>query len=137
VSDVPAVGTTRSMALIDGLTRTDIVRYAGAAGEFTPVHFDEEAAHAAGHRTVIGQGMLVAGSLGRILTSWFDITEITEFRIRFLAQVWPGDSLTGQATVIGVAAEGERVRVELSLRTTNQDGLEVISGTAIAHLAEC
>ncbi|OLE21875.1 MAG: acyl dehydratase, partial [Catenulispora sp. 13_1_20CM_3_70_7] len=114
--------------------------YAGASGDFNPLHTDEVyASRAAGYPGVFAHGMLTMGMAGRVVTDWVGVEALTGFGARFKAQVWPGDTLTATATVESVesvdsagAAGGELVRFVLSAR--NQDGVEVLSGTASARL---
>lgn len=120
--------------VIDGLTRTEIVRYAGAAGEFTPVHFDDAVAREVGYPGVFAQGMLVMGETGRVITDWFDISTVETFGVRFITQVWPEDVLTVHATVTEVKDENGFTRLELSIRTTNQRDDDVMVGSATLRL---
>ncbi|MBI2561981.1 MAG: hypothetical protein HYW08_06240 [candidate division NC10 bacterium] len=53
---------------VEGLTRTDFVRYAGASGDFNPIHHDQTFAEASGNPTVFAMGMLNAGILSRVVT---------------------------------------------------------------------
>jgi acyl dehydratase len=105
------------------LTRTDIVRYQGASGDMNPVHHDELFARAAGYETPLVVGMLNAGLLATYATDWLGAANVRRFRIRFRAQVWPGDSLTCTGTVLKEydGEEGRLVDVELSCaRQTSQ-----------------
>jgi acyl dehydratase len=108
------------------VTRTDLVRYAGASGDFNPLHHDEAYARAAGLETVMAHGMFSAGLLASFLAAWAGERQVRRFRVRFLAPVWPGDTLR---------AEGDEIRrgdagVELALRLLRQDGTLVVSGSA-------
>jgi peroxisomal enoyl-CoA hydratase 2 len=78
---------------VPALTRTDIVRFAGASGDFNPVHHDEEYARAAGFPTVFAMGQLQAGLLSRAATDWLGLGNIRSYRVRFKDKVWPGDEL--------------------------------------------
>jgi acyl dehydratase len=75
------------------ITRTDIVRFAGAGGDFNPLHHDEEYARAAGFPTVFSMGQMQAGMLSRLATDWLGLANVRSFRVRFSAKVWPGDVL--------------------------------------------
>lgn len=76
------------------ITRTDIVRFAGASGDFNPLHHDEERARAAGFPGVFAMGQMQAGMLSRLATDWLGLGAIRTYRVRFSAKVWPGDLLT-------------------------------------------
>jgi len=110
------------------ITRTDLVRYAGASGDFNPLHHDEPFARAAGLDTVMAHGMFSAGLLASFLSTWAGERQVRRFKVRFLAPVWPGDTLRAEGEV--VRDSGAAGTVELSLRLRRQDGTEVVSGSA-------
>jgi acyl dehydratase len=117
---------------LHGLTRTHFVRYAGASGDFNPMHHDDEAARAAGFRGVFAPGMFVAGVLARYLHEWLGAGSLRRLRVRFLGQVWPGDSLSFSASVRGRhSRDGEDV-LALELVVSNGAGEQVLSGAALA-----
>jgi len=68
------------------LTRTDLVMYAGASGDFNPMHHDEVAAQAAGLPSVFGHGMFSAGLLATAVTNYVGIGNLTSYRVRFTKQ---------------------------------------------------
>src|ERR1700759_4324872 len=84
------------------LTRTDLVRYAGASGDYNPMHHDEIKAQAAGMPSVFGHGMFSAGMLASALTCYVGESTLTRYAVRFTKQAWPGDVLTTKITVTGV-----------------------------------
>ncbi len=130
------VGDTRSMVIADNITRTQIVMYAGASGDYNPLHSDEVfTTQAAGYPSVFAHGMLSMGATGRILTDWFGVDGLVRFGVRFVNQVWPGDTLTATATVVAIREEDGQRLVDLTVATTNQDGKPVVTGTAIARAA--
>jgi acyl dehydratase len=129
------VGQTFTDVLVDDLTRTQIVQYAGASGDYNPLHTDEVfATQVAGYPSVFAHGMLTMGMTGRLLTDVVGDGRLLRFGGRFTAQVWPGDTLTATATVDAVTDDEAGPVVELSVRTTNASGAEVFSGTAAARL---
>lgn len=75
------------------ISRTDIVRYAGAGGDFNPVHHDDEAARAAGARGAFAMGLLPGGLVAQAIAGWVGAEEIAALRLRFRGRVWPGDAL--------------------------------------------
>lgn len=129
------VGDVHHGELVDNLTRTQIVQYAGASGDYNPLHTDEVfATRVAGYPSVFAHGMLTMGMTGRMLTDLVGIGRLQRFGGRFTAQVWPGDTLTATATVTGVGASDGVHSVELGVVTRNQDGVEVFVGTASARV---
>ena len=133
-SDVK-VGDSKSMVVADNITRTQLVMYAGASGDYNPLHSDEiYTTKVAGFPSVFAHGMLSMGATGRLLTDWFGVDRLTRYSVRFVNQVWPGDTLTATATVDGVREEDGQQLVDVSVTTTNQDGTPVVTGNAIARL---
>ena len=125
-------GQTFEAVLVEDLKRTQIVQYAGASGDYNPLHTDEVfATKVAGYPTVFAHGMLTMGMTGRLVTDTVGVEHLTKFGGRFTSQVFPGDTLTAKATVESVG-DGT---VELKVSTVNQDGVEVFSGHATANVA--
>jgi acyl dehydratase len=113
------------------ITRTDMVKYQGASGDFNPIHHDETFAKAAGFPTVFSVGMLQAGYLATYATDLFGPANVRNFGVRFKEQVWPDDVLTCTGVVTEIAADeaGER-RVTVELTATRQTGGIAITGWA-------
>lgn len=111
------------------LTLTDFVRYAGAGGDFNPLHHDEAAARDAGMPGVFGMGLLHAGMLGIRLARWVGPLNVRRFAVRFTGQVWPGDELTFTGRVVAVAGD----RADIELEVTRQTGDVALRATA--HVA--
>jgi acyl dehydratase len=113
------------------VTRTDIVTYAGAGGDFNPIHHDEEHARRAGMPTVFAMGMLPAGVLGIRLARWVGPASVVRLSIRFIAQVWPGDELTLSGRVERV----EGPHGHLALAVARQSGEAVLQASAVVLTA--
>ena len=129
------VGDGHSAVAVDNLTRTQIVQYAGASGDFNPLHTDEiYATKVAGYPTAFAHGMLTMGLTAKVLTDWVGDGRLTRFGVRFSRQVWPGDTLTTTATVDALREEDGVHLADLSVVTTNQDGVDVVSGYATARI---
>jgi acyl dehydratase len=134
-ADAVKVGDSRSEVIIDNLTRTQIVMYAGASGDYNPLHSDELfTREVAGYPSVFAHGMLSMGATGRVLTDWFGANRLTRYGVRFVNQVWPGDTLTATVSVDGVRDEDGQKLADLTVVTTNQEGQPVVSGSATARL---
>lgn len=126
-----AVGASRATVLVENLTRTRIVQYAGASGDYNPLHTDERfAKEIAGYPGVFAHGMLTMGMTARAVTDWVGEERLTRFGVRFTAQVWPGDTLTAVVTV--TAVDGDEATLQVT--TTNQEGAVVLTGTAACRL---
>ena len=130
-----SIGDTHKEVVVDDLTRTQIVMYAGASGDYNPIHSDEVfATQVAGYPTVFAHGMLSMGLTGKMLTNYVGDGRLTKFGVRFTSQVFPGDTLTAKATVEALREEDGHSLVDLVLETTNQDGKVVIAGSATARI---
>ena len=116
------------------LTRTDLVQYAGASGDFNPMHTDEVAAQGAGQPSVFGHGMFSAGLLGKALTDYVGVGNLKRYKVRFTKQTWPGESLTSKVVVTGTRQENGTNLVELECTLANSEGEVKISGDAVAEL---
>lgn len=125
-----SVGDTAEPRTFGPITRTDIVRYAGASGDFNPIHHDETFATAAGFPTVFSIGMFQAALLATYATDWLGAENVRRFTVRFSEQVWPGDELTCNGTVTGVEETPDGTRVEVDLVCTRQTGGTAIAGSA-------
>lgn len=129
------VGDSRTLVLFDDLSRTQIVMYAGASGDYNPLHSDEVfSTEVAGYKSVFAHGMLTMGATGRIITDWVGVEALTEYGVRFVGQVWPGDTLTATATVEALREEDGQHFVDFTIATTNQDDTPVVTGTATARI---
>ncbi|BBW99157.1 MULTISPECIES: MaoC family dehydratase [Mycolicibacterium] len=128
-----SVGDRRDATVVEDLSRTQIVMYAGASGDYNPLHTDEVyATKAAGYPSVIAHGQLTMGLTAKVITDWIEDGELTGLGVRFRRQVWPGDTLTATATVTATEDpdEGGLRIVELDVSTVNQDGEPVMAGYA-------
>jgi acyl dehydratase len=139
MTDTPPVhsGQTRAALTFGPVTRTDIVRYAGASGDFNPIHHDEAAATKAGFPSVISIGMYQAGLLASYATDWLGPQNIRKFSVRFKEQVWPGDELTCRGAVSAVKAHVDGFTVVVELTCTRHTGGVALEGTAEFLLARC
>ncbi len=131
MSDAPSfedlsVGDQAPPLVIENLSRTNFVRYAGASGDFNPMHHDDTVATSVGNPSVFGHGMLTAGYMARVVKDWLGPEALRRFQVRFSKQVWPGETLTCTATVTelrgGVA--------DLELAVANADGESKLTGSA-------
>jgi len=129
------VGDTHTERLVEDLKRTQIVQYAGASGDYNPLHTDEIfATKVAGYPTVFAHGMLTMGMTGKMLTNYVGDARLTKYGVRFTSQVWPGDTLDATATVKSISERDGKRFVELDVSTVNQSGTQVLSGYAEARI---
>jgi acyl dehydratase len=119
-----APGMEMGEVVFGPLTRADIARYAGASGDFNPIHIDEDYARSTGAPTVFAMGMLPAGYVGHALSDWFGGPHrLRRYKVRFTTRVWPGDELVCSATV--VAQDDGIVKVALEARRRGQGPAEL------------
>ena len=116
------------------LTRTDLVMYAGASGDFNPMHHDELKAQQAGLPSVFGHGMFSMGMLGRAITDWVGVGNLRTFNVRFTKQTWPGEVLTSKIVVSTKRKDNGDNLVDLDIELANQAGEVKLAGTATAAL---
>ena len=116
------------------LTRTDLVMYAGASGDFNPMHHDEVKAQAAGLPSVFGHGMFSAGFLARAITDYVGVGNLKRYKVRFAKQTWPGETFSTKVAVTGKRKEDGENLVDLECTLVNQGGEVKVSGEATAAL---
>ena len=114
------------------LTRSDLVMYAGASGDFNPMHTDEVAAQAAGLPSVFGHGMFTMGLLGTALTDYVGVGNLRSYKVRFTKQTWPDEELSTKIVVTGTRTEGGDKLVDLECSVANADGEVKVAGEAVA-----
>jgi acyl dehydratase len=129
------VGDAWETVVVGRLSRSQIAQYAGASGDFHPLHTDEAYAVAtAGYPSVFAHGMLTMALSGTLLTRKFGHASVVRYQARFVARVWPGDTLRAAAEVLRIST-GEEGRVaHLALIVRNQSGTEVLRGSATVRL---
>lgn len=112
------------------------MQYAGASGDFNPIHTDEVyAVEVAGMPSVIAHGMLTMGMTGRAITDTFGATALRRFGGRFSRPVYPGDALTTTMSVTDRTETGDgSFELTLELVTSSQDGATVFTGSAAVEL---
>ncbi|UYZ01076.1 MaoC/PaaZ C-terminal domain-containing protein [Peribacillus frigoritolerans] len=109
------------------VTRLDLIKYAGASGDFNPIHTIDEEAKNAGLPGVIAHGMWTMGNLAKLFSNLYEIGFIEEYRIRFKGMVFLNDVITLQADL----KEKNENRYFFNVAATNQSGKEAISGEVI------
>ena len=116
------------------LTRTDLVMYAGASGDYNPMHHDDTKAAKAGLPSVFGHGMFSAGLLATSLTNYVGIGSLRRFQVRFAKQTWPGEVLVSRNVVTAKRDENGESLVEFECELINTEGEVKVAGSATAAL---
>ena len=128
IADV-AVGTELP-AQVFRVTRADLVRYAGASGDFNPIHWNQRVATTVGLPDVIAHGMFTMALAGRAVTGWTgDPGALVEYHVRFdRPVVVPDDDEGAEVTVrgtVGALLEGDRARVDLTVTSGGENVLSL------------
>ncbi len=116
------------------IDRVQLARYAGASGDYNPVHVDEVYAKSVGMPSVYAPGMLIMGSLGQLISDWARGGQLRKYSVRFIKIVWPGDTVVCKGRVTDRYGEGGRYFVEADLWAENQKGELLIKGQAQVQL---
>ena len=104
--------------------RVDLVRYAGASGDFNPIHWNDEVAKAVGLPGVIAHGMYSMAVATRMITGWVgDPAAVKRLRVRFSAMIEPGQTLTAK----GEVAEVDGARVLVRFHAEDEKGEKVLN----------
>ena len=120
------------------LQRVNLVMYAGASGDFNPIHWNERFAKAVGLPDVIAHGMLTMASAGRVVTDWVgDPGAVVEYGVRFTRPVVVPDDDTGAlvelTAVVAEKRDDNLVRVDI---TAKSQGVTVLGkAQAVVRLA--
>jgi peroxisomal enoyl-CoA hydratase 2 len=130
IEDV-SVGDSSPEVIVEDLERPDFVRYAGASGDFNPIHYSEPFAKSAGNPSVFGQGMFTAGVLSHMVSEWVGLQNLRSYSARFVDRVWPEDTITTRGEVTEVNDGG---RIQADVWVENQEGTRVIEGSIVAEL---
>lgn len=112
------------------IDRVHLARYAGASGDFNPLHVDEVFARSAGMPSVYAPGMLVMGFLSQLLSDWARGAQLRRYSVKFNKIVWPGDTVVLKGRVSDRWGEAGRYFAEVDLWVENQKGELVLKGTS-------
>jgi acyl dehydratase len=124
VSLTDAVVGTELPEQVFRITRADLVRYAGASGDFNPIHWNDEVAKAVGLPGVIAHGMYSMGIAARMVAGWAgDPAAVKRLKVRFSAMIEPGQTLTAK----GEVAEVDGSRVLVRFHAEDEKGEKVLS----------
>ena len=120
--------------VVSNITRTQIVKYAGASGDFNPIHHDELYAIRAGNDRVFAMGMMTAGFVSRMITDWIGDGNLRKYRVRFATRIWPGDTVTCKGKIAKKYTEGGKKYIEADVFAENQLGEKAIIGNIVAEI---
>lgn len=118
----------------DPVSRTQLVKYAGASGDYNSIHYDDEAARAGGLDGVIAHGMLSMGFLGQFVENAFGAGSYKRLEVRFQGMVKLGEVITCRGVVTDVAQEKDRQYAACEIEAVDSNGRVVTKGEAQAWL---
>ncbi|MFN7130669.1 MAG: MaoC/PaaZ C-terminal domain-containing protein [Myxococcales bacterium] len=117
------------------IDRVQIARFAGASGDFNPMHVDELAARAAGMPSVLAQALLANSFMAQFLGDWLKGGRLTRLAVRFVKIVWPADVLSCKGRVLARRRDEQgRYFVDVDIWAENQKGELVLKGHATGQL---
>ncbi len=108
------------------VSRLDLIKYAGASGDFNPIHTIDEEAKKAGLPGIIAHGMWTMGNLGKLFTPFLEKGFIKEYKVRFAGMVFLDDVLTLKAEL----AETSGNNLFFNVKAVKENGQEVVKGSA-------
>ena len=109
--------------------RLTLIKYAGASGDYNPIHTIDEEAKRAGLPGIIAHGMWTMGNLAKLFSNYYEEGFIQDYTIRFKGMVFLGDVVTLKAEL----AEEDGPLLKFKVRAVKQDGSEVIKGEVVYH----
>jgi len=110
-------------------------RYAGASGDYNPMHHDETLATKVGMPSVFAHGMFSMGLLANVIANWSGIATLVRYDVQFRAITWPGEPVKCTGKVTGKRQEGGRKLVDVALQCETKPGTRSILGTATVALS--
>ncbi|QQK76424.1 3-hydroxyacyl-ACP dehydratase [Salicibibacter cibarius] len=108
----------------DPITRVQLVKYAGASGDFNPLHTDEDVGEQAG-TGLIAHGMLIMGMAAEGVTTWMPRKNVKKFNVRFQKMTYPGDKIRVEGSIL---EKKDDHRVVGEVQAVNQDGEVKVKG---------
>lgn len=123
------VGESVEEVQLEPVSRLDLIKYAGASGDFNPIHTIDEEAKKAGLPGIIAHGMWTMGNLAKLFTPYFEDGFVQDYSIRFKGMVFLNDVITLKATLKEAIEEKRRFQVQ----AVNQNGNEVLKGEVVFH----
>lgn len=123
-------GETLPEITLAPVTRIELIKYAGASGDYNPIHTIDKEAEKAGLPGIIAHGMWTMGNLAKLFTPYLEDGFIQDYTIRFSGMVFLQDVITLKANL----EEMNGQRLDFKVSAVNQDGKEVIKGNVIFHL---
>ncbi|ABO66876.1 MULTISPECIES: MaoC family dehydratase [Geobacillus] len=126
------VGQSLPEVTLSPVSRLDLIKYAGASGDYNPIHTIDEEAKKAGLPGIIAHGMWTMGNLAKLFTPYYEEGFVQDYFVRFQSMVFLNDIITLKATV----KEKDDKTIRFAVAAVNQHGKEVVKGEAVFSLYE-
>ncbi|ETI67715.1 MaoC/PaaZ C-terminal domain-containing protein [Neobacillus vireti] len=121
------VGESLKVIQLKPVSRLDLIKYAGASGDFNPIHTIDEEAEKAGLPGIIAHGMWTMGNLAKLFTDYYEEGFIQDYSIRFKGMVFLNDVITLKATL----KEKQENLLRFAVQAMNQHGNVVLKGEVV------
>lgn len=126
------IGESLETVQLEPVSRISLIKYAGASGDYNPIHTIDEEAKRAGLPGVIAHGMWTMGHLAKLFTPYYEEGFIQDYSVRFRDMVFLNDVITLQATL----KELNGNKMNFLVKAVNQHGKEVVKGNVLFHMYE-
>lgn len=124
------VGESLKEVHLAPVSRIDLIKYAGASGDFNPIHTIDDEAKKAGLPGIIAHGMWTMGNLAKLFTEYYEEGFLKDYSIRFRGMVFLNDVITLRA----VLKEKQDDLLRFTVQAVNQDEKDVLKGEAVLQL---
>jgi acyl dehydratase len=121
------VGDSLEEVQLNPVSRLDLIKYAGASGDYNPIHTIDEEAKKAGLPGIIAHGMWTMGNLAKLFTPYYEEGFIQDYSVRFKGMVFLNDVITLKATL----KEKNENKLRFNVLAVNQNGNEVVKGEIV------
>ena len=121
-------------SLLKTPTPQQLVMWAGASGDYNPIHYDKDFALSKNLRGVVVHGQLVTAFLAQMLTHWMGNGFLRKLSVSYKGMNFPGDTITCRGVVSGKAVEEGKRRVSLDIWAENPRGEKTVVGLAVVEL---
>ncbi len=116
------------------VTHLQLVRYAGASGDFNPLHTDPKIGEMIGTGGIIAHGMLIMGFVGQMLSDYVGPVALRKFGVRFKGMTHLGDVITCTGTITEKYETDREACIAGKVQAVDQNGEVKVSGTFVAAL---
>ncbi len=116
------------------VSHLQLVRYAGASGDFNPLHTDPKIGELIGVGGIIAHGMLIMGFVGQFLSDYMGPTTLRKFNVRFKGMTCIDDVITCTGTITEKYETDGEARIAGKVQATDQNGEVKVAGTFVAAL---